>query len=73
MTIDKINMLMILCDARQYHMNCNINRLQKSYKRKKEKEENERLIIYHKNMIDKIDGIIKHVENDRQIEIEERS
>ena len=69
MKINKINMLMLLCDARQYHFNHNINRLQKSYKRKKEKEENERLIIYHKNMIDKIDIMISHIENGEQIEI----
>lgn len=69
MKINKINMLMLLCDARQYHFNHNINRLQKNYKRKKEKEENERLIIYHKNMIDKIDIMISHIENGEQIEI----
>lgn len=69
MKIDKINMLMLLCDARQYHFNCNFKRMQKKYKRKKEKEENERLIIYHKNMIDKIDIMISHIENGKQIEI----
>ena len=69
MKVNKINMLMLLCDARQYHINCNIDRVQRNYKRKKELKENEQLIVYHKNMIDKIDIIISHIENGEQIEI----
>lgn len=69
MKVNKINMLMLLCDARQYHINCNIDRVQRNYKRKKELKENEQLIVYHKNMIDKIDTIISHIENGEQIEI----
>ena len=69
MTIGKNELLMILCDAREYHLYCNSIRLSKNYKRKAKKESNERLIIFHKKLINELDTLIKQVENNEQIEI----